>query len=145
MRCDFKACVNQAVSGKSYCIYHDPELKIRQQSSVLPSEAFEFVPIGDVPSTARFSQAAADLVKAARSAEGKALKVKTKVFGKITLNTAVRYSLSGGARIGLRIVGEVAYLWKLRPEELKKIEEKSKRMINARSKRWKKPTIVHSA
>lgn len=138
MRCESKACVNQAVSGKAFCIYHDPALPAKQAASVLPSDTFEFVPLDQVPSTARFNQVAADLVKAARAADGKALKVKVKVFSKITLNTAVRYSLVGGPRIGLRIVGEAGYLWKLRPEELEKMQAKSARMVNARSKRAKK-------
>lgn len=134
MRCDYKACVNQAVSGKQWCIYHDPALPQKRLDSTLPNDSYEFVDLSTIPSTTRFNQAAADLVKAVRSLPaGKGMRVMVKVFSKPTLNTVLRYGQDGGARVGLRLVGDVAYLWKMTEAELLKVQEKSDRLAKARA------------
>lgn len=130
--CAFKGCVYQAVSGQTLCQMH-------RTIPAKPNDDFEIVAIAAVPRSGHFKQAAADLVGAVKSlGEGHALKVKLAKCSKPTLITAQRYALDEKLRIGLRIVNDVAYLWKLSAAEIEKSQAKGQRLRDSRIKAGKK-------
>jgi len=67
-----------------------------------------------------------------------ALKVRIRKFSKQTLTCTRRYALLQNLRIGLRFVGEWAYLWKMTDEQIKAAEKKAERLVAARAKKGKK-------
>lgn len=140
IRCKAKACPYYAEAGNEYCVQH--RQAVLKHNSIpldigkrVEDDGYAFVPVSEVPSTARYNEAAGKLFQAVKvSHPGHALKVSMKIFKKITLATAQRYALDGGLRIGCRVVGDSGYLWKLNEEEIKKVEMKGERLRAARSK-----------
>jgi len=136
-RCDVKACPYYAVEGDTKCLQHRPKI-VPVANANFEREGFTFVSMTEVPTNARYNEAAGNLYAAVKAAQaGHALKVSMKVFKKVHLVTAQRYALAAQLRIGVRIVGETGYLWKLTPEEIKKAEVKGERMRSARAKKGK--------
>lgn len=137
-RCEQKACPYYAVEGEKLCLQHRPARVLKVSN--FEEEGYAFVSMNEVPTNARYNEAAGKLYAAVKvSTVGNALKVSMKTFKKVTLNTARRYALEAGLRIGVRVVGEVGYLWKLNDSELKAVAAKGDRMRAARAKKGKKP------
>jgi hypothetical protein len=108
------------------------------KSATVETDGYAFVSMSEVPTNARYNEAAGKLFAAVKASQpGHALKVSMGKFKKVTLMTAQRYALAGGLRIGVRIVGESGYLWKLSETELKAVEQKAERMRVARASRGK--------
>lgn len=131
-KCSTQGCVYNAELDKPHCIQHRPPKLIVPQ----PAPEFAFVPMSQVPATSRYNETAGNLFKALIDAPtGEAIKLNMKIFKKIALVTAQRYALAKGMRIGVRIVGDSGYLWRLSPDEVKAVEVKAQRLIAARSKK----------
>ena len=123
-RCDEKACPYFAVSGETKCLQH--RLRAVSKQPTTENEGYSFVSMSEVPSNARYNEAAGKLLAAVKASQpGHALKVSMKIFKKITLVTAQRYGLAGNLRIGVRITGDSGYLWKLSDDEIKKNRSES--------------------
>lgn len=130
-----------AVSGETKCLMHKP--KVVPRNPTAEAEGYAFVSMSEVPSNARYNEAAGKLLAAVKvSTEGHALKVSMAKFKKITLATAQRYALAGGLRIGVRIVGDSGYLWKLSATEIAAVNQKGERLRQAREKKGKKGIAV---
>jgi hypothetical protein len=135
-RCDEKGCPYFAESGQTKCTMHKP--RAVPKAPAVDTEGYSFVSMSDVPTNARYNEAAGKLFAAVKASQpGHALKVSMKIFKKMTLTTAQRYALAGGLRIGVRIVGESGYLWKLSETEIKAVEVKGERLRKAREKKGK--------
>jgi hypothetical protein len=135
-RCARDGCTYLAASGETYCIQHRTA-KVPTKTS-FEEDGYTFVDMKDVPTNARYNEAAGRLFAAVKACpDRQALKLSMKTFKKITLLTAQRYALAGGLRIGVRIVGETGYLWKLSESEIESVKKKGERMSAARNK--KKP------
>lgn len=136
-RCDEKGCPYYAVQGEAKCLQHKP--RAVPKAATVESDGYAFVSMSEVPTTARYNEAAGKLFAAVKASQaGHALKVSMAKFKKVTLTTAQRYALAGGLRIGVRIVGESGYLWKLSETEIKAVELKGERLRLARSKKTPK-------
>ena len=132
-RCDEKGCVYYAASGDTKCVMHKPKPIPKNPSA--DADGFAWVSMSDVPSNARYNEAAGKLFAAIKlSQSGHALKISMAKFKKVTLVTAQRYALSAGLRIGVRIVGESGYLWKMSEAEIKAVEQKAERLRTTRQK-----------
>jgi hypothetical protein len=141
-RCDEKACPYYAVSGQTKCLQHAP--RAVPKAPTTDTDGFSFVTMSDVPTTARYNEAAGKLFAAVKASQpGHALKVSMKIFNKVTLLTAQRYALATKLRIGVRIVGDNGYLWKLSEAEIASVEKKGQRLRDARDKKRNgKPAAV---
>ena len=140
-RCDEKGCPYYAESGQTKCVQH--RVRAVPLAAQIDKDGFAFVPMSDVPKNARYNEAAGKLFAAVKAAQaGHALKVSMKTFKKMTLVTAQRYALAGGLRIGVRIVGESGWLWRLSETEIKAVEVKADRLRKAREKKTGKPKSV---
>lgn len=144
MRCEAKACVNQALEGGKYCLHH--RLETQRQPAPPPATASDdeivVINVSDIPAP-RTNEAALSLLNTIKKfGDGKALKVKQKKFSKPCLMTTQRYALTQGLRIGVRFIGEWAYIWKLTPEQVKAAEQKAERLVKAREK--KKTRAAHA-
>lgn len=144
MRCEQKACPNPAADGSTYCIAHHAERQKTQQSTAfrqaVEDEAKDclIVSLGEIPAP-RANEASMSLLKAVEAlGDGKAMKLRLRKFSKPTLLTTQRYALVKGLRVGLRYVGEWAYMWKMTPEQIKQVEVKAERLRTARAKRGRK-------
>lgn len=134
LKCDVPGCTYLATANETKCLQHKPRAVPARAS--LEAEGYSFVSVSEVPTNARYNEAAGNLLAAVKSsALGTAVKVKMGAFKKITLLTAQRYALAGGERIGVRIVGSYGYLWKLSPKELESVNVKAKRLSDARMKK----------
>jgi hypothetical protein len=134
MHCDEKGCVYMAVEGDKKCLMHKP--RAVPKAPTAESDGYAIVTMSEVPSNARYNEAAGKLYAAVKALQaGHALKVSMKIVKKVILTTAQRYALAGNLRIGVRIVGESGYLWKLSEQEIKSVEQKGERMRKAREKK----------
>jgi hypothetical protein len=137
-RCEFKGCVYQTTTPtEKFCIQHRSQAaSIKRARPSNDEGAPEIVSISEVPSTARFNQAAANLLKAVKALTlDHALKISLSKISKPTVTCTQRYALLEKLRIGIRFSGDVAFLWKLTEEQLKAVEKKAARMAEIRSKR----------
>jgi hypothetical protein len=135
-RCIEKGCAYYAVDGETKCLQHHTRMVPKAAS--VETDGYAFVSMSEVPTNARYNEAAGKLFAAVKASQpGHALKVSMAKFKKVTLVTAQRYALAGGLRIGVRIVGESGYLWKLSETELKAVQQKAERMKVARASRGK--------
>ena len=140
-KCDVPGCSYLAVSGDTKCLQHKPKATPTDPSTA--RDGFAWVSMSDVPTTARFNEAANKLYAAIKIAQpGHALKVSMEKFDKGTLTCAQRYALAGGLRIGVRIVGLSGYLWKMTPEQIAAVEQKGERLRKAREKVVRKPKPI---
>jgi len=97
------------------------------------------IAISDIPA-ARANEVSLNLLKTIKAlGPDKALKVRLRKFSKPSLLSTQRYALVEGLRIGLRYVGEWAYIWKLTAEQIKAAEVKAERLAGARSKKSRRP------
>ena len=120
------ALITPQVAIQNVCM-HKPKPIPKNPSA--DADGFAWVSMSDVPSNARYNEAAGKLFAAIKlSQSGHALKISMAKFKKVTLVTAQRYALSAGLRIGVRIVGESGYLWKMSEAEIKAVEQKAERL-----------------
>jgi roadblock/LC7 domain-containing protein len=137
IRCEVKGCPYFAVEGQKLCLQHKPAAVAMRGK--FEEEGYAFVSLYEIPTSARYNEAAGKLLAAVKASQlGHALKVSMAKFKKITLVTAQRYALAGGLRIGVRIVGETGYLWKLNEAEIKAVEQKGDKVRKAREKKGRK-------
>lgn len=145
-KCEVAGCAYYAVEGETKCLQHKPKkiptpVPASAMASPSPSagaDGFTWVPVAEIPANARYNEEAAKLfaaMKLAAASNGHALKVSMKVYKKVALLTAQRYARASGLRIGVRIVGETGYLWKLSEAEIKKVEQKGERLRKVREKK----------
>ena len=133
MRCEYKACASPATPNSKFCAYHAKEQQVvPAQPIVEPDE--QIVSIAAIPH-ARSNEVSLDLLKAVKALSAtNAMKVRLRKFPKTSLLTMQRYGLTEGLRIGVRFVGDWAYLWKLTPEQIKAAEDKAARLVSARTR-----------
>jgi len=133
MRCESKACPHEAMAGSRFCVNHRPD-PVRP----LGEEDTLIVKIEEIPA-AHQNAVATDLLKAVLALQPtNAMKVRLRKFSKPNLFCTQRYALAKGVRIGVRITGEWAYLWKLSAAEISAADQKADRMRKAREKKGKK-------
>jgi hypothetical protein len=86
-RCDEKGCPYMAVEGDKKCLMHKP--RAMPKAPTVESDGYAIVAMSEVPSNARYNEAAGKLYAAVKTLQiGHALKVSMKTFKKLTLTTA---------------------------------------------------------
>lgn len=132
MKCEVKSCLNSAEYGSARCSAHGavPPTVVTGVSEPL------VVAMSEVPRSARFNERAAKLLKKVQALQsGSALRVEVKHYSIITMNTAKRYALDAGLRIGVRVCGELGYVWRLSEDEIKAVEQKAARLAGGRKRK----------
>jgi|SRR5579872_831730 len=136
MRCESKGCVYEAMKDSKFCVNHRPAPVI---PAAQPADQDSFIiSLSEIPAP-RANEVALTLLRTLETlGEGKALKVRMRKFSKPSLVCTQRYALTKGLRIGLRYIGEWAYLWKMTPDQVKAAEQKAQRLVKAREKKGRK-------
>lgn len=136
MRCEFKACPQQAIGITKFCVNHQPE-PARPVALASVEDDIVVVSLEQIP-LARTNEVAVSLLDTLKKlGDNKGLKVPLKKFSKPTLTTTQRYALAAGLRIGVRFIGVHAYVWKMTLDQVKAAEQKAERLAAARAKKRK--------
>jgi hypothetical protein len=126
------------VSGEKLCQMHKPAPVM-----ATPPEGIEIVELKAVPRTGRFNGVAMALCGMAKNLSAQhAAKVKLSKFPKKHLVAAVKYARNENLRIGLRVTGEHAWMWKMTPEEIAASDAKGERLRKALTGKKRKPAAA---